>query len=180
MSKGSPARRDELLEVAHKVLERDGLEHFSIGEIARAAGIKVPSLYKQFLGKADIEERLIVLGFRLQGETTARAIAALGASPSRRMVVEILVRAYRDFGLRHPQLYRLMHERPLPVSLPMDVYLARAVDYRRLFSDRTIETSFWAWAHGVLSLELAGRYELDVDIEGLWQVLTDRLVEEIG
>ena len=173
-----PDRRDELLAIALEILERDGLEAFSVGEIARAAGIKPPSLYKQFDGKADIEERLIELGFRLQGETTKRAIAALGATPTRRMVVEMLARAYRDFGLRHPQLYRLMHERPLPAALPQEVYDARALDYRALFSDRTTSTSFWAWAHGLLILELAGRYGAEVDVEELWLVLVDRIAAE--
>lgn len=179
MSEARPARRDELLDVALEVLERDGLENFSIGEIARTAGIKPPSLYKQFLSKADIEAQLIGVGFRLQGEANGRAVAALGASPSRRMVVEILVRAYRDFGFRHPQLYRLMHERPLPETLSEEVYSARAVDYRKLFSDSTVSTSFWAWAHGLLSLELAGRYASQADVDGLWLVFVDRLTAEV-
>lgn len=178
MSPARPVRSEELLELALAVLERDGVEQFSIVEVARAAGIKPPSLYKQFDGKADIEARLIELGFRLQGESTQRAMAALGPSPTRRMVAEMLARAYRDFGLRHPQLYRLMHERPLPASLPEEVYDARALAYRALFTERAVSMSFWAWAHGLLILELAGRYGAEVDVEELWQILVDRIVAE--
>lgn len=180
MSPARSVRSDEVLEFALGVLERNGLEAFSIVEVAKAAGVKPPSLYKQFDGKADIETRLIELGFRMQGESTKRALAALGPSPTRRMVVEMLARAYRDFGHRHPQLYRLMHERPLPATLPRDAYDARALTYRALFTDRTTSVSFWAWAHGLLILELAGRYESEIDVEQLWAILIDRIVAEDG
>jgi len=133
MSPAKSVRSEEVLELALSVLERNGLEAFSLVEVAKAAGVKPPSLYKQFDGKADIEVQLIEMGFRMQGDTTRRAMAALGPSPTRRMVVDMLARAYRDFGQRHPQLYRLMHERPLPPSLPKEVYDARALDYRALF-----------------------------------------------
>lgn len=179
MSAEQSSRSDELLEVALRVLERDGLESFSIGEIARAAGVKPPSLYKQFEGKADIEARLIEIGFRMQGDTTQRALAALGASPSRKTVLAMLVRAYREFGLGHPQLYRLMHERPLPATLPAETYMARGAVYRSLFDDPSVATSFWAWAHGLLILELAGRYEPAVDVDRIWEILLERVSGEL-
>ncbi|WP_349899620.1 TetR/AcrR family transcriptional regulator [Parafrigoribacterium soli] len=173
-------RSDEVLELALGVLERNGLEAFSIVEVARAAGVKPPSLYKQFDGKADIEARLIEIGFRMQGDTTARAMSALGPAPTRRMIVEMLVRAYRDFGHRHPQLYRLMHERPLPPTLSAEAYMARGETYRSLFDDPSVATSFWAWAHGLLTLELAGRYEAAVDVDRIWEILIERLSAELG
>lgn len=179
MSDVVSARREELLEIALLVLERDGLESFSMGEIARAAGVKPPSLYKQFDGKADIEALLIERGFRLQGDTMERAIAAIGTGRPKRMIVAMLARAYRDFGIRHPQLYRLMHERPLPASLPQDVYLARAVTYRSLFEDPLVATSLWAWAHGLLVLELAGRYEVGVDVDKAWEILVDNITAAV-
>jgi AcrR family transcriptional regulator len=172
-------RRDELVGIAITVLERDGLERFSIGEIAREAGIKPPSLYKQFLNKADIEAAMVELGFRTQATVNSKAVAALGESASKRQIAETLVRAYRDFGMQHPQLYRLMNDRPLPASLPSEAVPAISVDYRKLFTEPFLATSFWAWAHGLLTLELAGRYESQSDIEGLWKVMVDRLVAEV-
>lgn len=179
MSPRGEARGGDLLEVALMVLERDGLEAFSVGEVASAAGVKPPSLYKQFESKADIEAQLIEIGFRLQGATTQRALAALGPSPSRKTVLEILVHAYRDFGRRHPQLYRLMHERPLPSSLPAEVYDARATTYRSLFADPNISVSLWTWAHGLLALEIAGRYGPDVDVDRLWDILIEKATAEL-
>ncbi|MEO7123913.1 MAG: TetR-like C-terminal domain-containing protein, partial [Lacisediminihabitans sp.] len=137
-------------------------------------------LYKQFESKADIETQLIEIGFRLQGDTTQRALAALGPSPSRKTVLEMLVHAYRDFGARHPQLYRLMHERPLPSSLPSDVYEARATTYRGLFAEHEMGVSLWTWAHGLLVLEIAGRYGPEVDIDRLWEILIEKATVELN
>jgi hypothetical protein len=73
-----------------------------------------------------------------------------------------------------------MHERPLPPSLPQDAYDARALTYRALFADRTTSVALWAWAHGLLILELAGRYESEIDVEQLWAILIDRIVASDG
>lgn len=172
-------RRDELVGVALRVLERDGLEQFSIGEIAREAGIKPPSLYKQFVNKADIEAAMVELGFRTQAVVNSRAVAALGASAAPGQIARTLVRAYRDFGLQHPQLYRLMNDRPLPENFPQEAMDAISADYRRLFTDPLLATSFWAWAHGLLTLELANRFESQSNIDGLWTVMVDHLVAEV-
>ncbi|MEO6943663.1 MAG: TetR/AcrR family transcriptional regulator [Lacisediminihabitans sp.] len=172
-------RRDELVRVAISVLERDGLEKFSIGEIARDAGIKPPSLYKQFVNKADIEAAMVELGLREQATVNSSAIAALGESASKSQIAETIVRAFRDFGTQHPQLYRLMNDRPLPATLPPGAMDAISADYRKLFTNPSLATSFWAWAHGLLSLELAGRYESQSDVEELWKVMVGRLVAEV-
>ncbi len=179
MTRVGDSRRDELVSVAIAVLERDGLERFSIGEIARKAGIKPPSLYKQFANKADIEAAMVELGFRTQAVVNSRAVAALGKSASKRQIAETLVRAYRDFGAQHPQLYRLMNDRPLPATFPPEAMDAISADYRKLFTDPLIATSFWAWAHGLFTLELANRFESQSNIEGLWKVMVDRLVVEV-
>ena len=180
MTEVGDTRREQLVRVAITVLERNGLERFSIGEIAREAGIKPPSLYKQFLSKADIEAAMVEYGFHAQAKVNRRAVAALGESASKRQIAETLVRAYRDFGMRHPQLYRLMNDRPLPASFPPEAMDEISVDYRTLFTDPLLATSFWAWAHGLFTLELANRYESQSNIEGLWKVMVDRLVAEVG
>jgi hypothetical protein len=40
--------------------------------------------------------------------------------------------------------------------------------------------ALWAWAHGLLILELAGRYESEIDVEQLWAILIDRIVASDG
>lgn len=170
------ARSHELLAIALEVLERDGLEQLSVGEIAREAKIKPPSLYKHFAGKAEIELGLIELGFELFTQDTRAALAALGPRASRRKKVTAYAHAYRAFGLEHPQLYRLMNERPLPrEKLAPEVESEAMRDYLDLVADRDRARSYWAWAHGLLSLEIANRYPPDADLDAAWQVLINAI-----
>ena len=73
------ARREQLLALAADVLERDGLDEFGIGSLARAAAVKPPSLYKQFDGLADIENALISRGFADFARAIADAVASAAA-----------------------------------------------------------------------------------------------------
>lgn len=171
----SPSPRSEqLLDIALAVLERDGLDRLSVGEIARRAGIKTPSLYKHFASKADIELRLIEHGFGLFAEAVRNALAPLDGTASHRQRVTVFAGAYRGFGLQHPQLYRLMNDRPLPRDLlAPGTEEAATRDYFTIVDDEHSARSYWAWAHGLLSLEIANRYPPGADLDAAWAVLID-------
>lgn len=174
MVQGARTRRDELVAVALEVLERDGMHNLSIGEIARLAGIKPPSLYKQFTSKDDIEIRLIGQGFDMMAQEIAAVAAERRENMTHREELGLLARAYRDFGHRHPQLYLLMHSRPYPEaelgpqdSLPATFY------FRSLLPDPDLAELAWAWAHGLLSLELSGRVLEEEDPLARWNLISD-------
>ncbi|TQL48789.1 TetR family transcriptional regulator [Homoserinimonas aerilata] len=187
----APSRRDELVAVALEVLERDGASNLSIGEIARLASIKPPSLYKQFTSKADIEARLIEHGFwlladALAGRAATPRLASMGsadraddfaddrADGSYRGRVSLFASRLRAFGHAHPQLYRLMFARPYPIDLiDADAEAAAVAQYRELVGDSQLDQGTWAWAHGLLSLELAGRLPQGHAGDALWQSLID-------
>lgn len=166
------ARREQLLDVALEVLERDGVEQLSIGEIARHVGIKPPSLYKHFDGKADIELSLIARGFEQFTADVGEALAALPAGSSRTERVAAFARAYRESALRHPQLYRLMNDRPLDRDrLDPRVESRAAAELGRLIPDVDSARSAWAWAHGLVMLEIARRFPAGADVDAAWAVL---------
>ncbi|MGX5682716.1 TetR/AcrR family transcriptional regulator [Schumannella luteola] len=167
-------RRADILDVALEVLESDGLENLSLGEVARRLGIKTPSLYKHVDGKPDLEAALVEQGFR---RFTAEVEAALGAVPEtadRRTRVAAYARAYRDFALGHPQLYRLMNDRPIDRSrLAPGVEHRAALALYRLIPEVDLGRSTWAWAHGLAMLEIAGRFPEGADVDAAWAVLVD-------
>jgi len=170
----SEPRVNELLAIALEVLEDEGLENLGVGTISRRAGIKPPSLYKQFASKADIEQQLADLGFRLWAEQLAAASAALPGTATRRDHVSALALAYRSLGREHPQLFRLMNERPfLGVQLIRAVGEATTIDYGALFPSLTAGMSFWAWGHGILVLEIVGRFPPEVDLDVMWETMID-------
>ena len=170
----SEPRVNELLAIALSVLEEEGLENLGVGTISRRAGIKPPSLYKQFTSKADIEQQLADLGFRLWAKELAAASAALPSSASRRDHLAALAFSYRSLGNDNPQLFRLMNERPfLGAQLVRAVGEATTVDCGALFPTPTAGMSFWAWGHGILVLEIVGRFPPEIDLDVMWNTMID-------
>lgn len=170
------SRKHELVEIALAVLERDGFAHMSIGEVARLAGIKPPSLYKQFESKADIEASLVQHGLQQMAAAFEQCLVDMpqGSDPMERM--RRLMATFRDFGLAHPQLYLLINSRPIetkdegselthPAALLFVQTVADAVGGGA--GDAAVP-GIWAWAHGIMSLEVVGRVR---DPDAAWQML---------
>jgi len=172
---GPRTRRDELLLISLEVLERDGSENLSVGEIARQAGIKTPSLYKQFDGKADIQKQLIDYGNILAAENFVTALANVDAEADYRERLAIFARTYREFGLQHPQLYRLMHDHELlRPTVNYGIERAESDRYIGIFPNNLIARSFWSWAHGLMAIELAQRFpDGGPTVDELWDKLVD-------
>ncbi|MCW4385194.1 TetR/AcrR family transcriptional regulator [Salinibacterium sp. SYSU T00001] len=171
-------RRDELVQVALTVLERDGFAHLSVGEVARLAGIKPPSLYKQFAGKADIEVALIAHGLDLLAGEFELCLDETPADATYRDRLAGFMQCFRSFGLEHPQLYLLMNSRPYPTEQlgPAAEHSAARIFWRTVAEGDTsraageVVASAWAWAHGILSLEIVGRLE---SADASWALLVD-------
>jgi AcrR family transcriptional regulator len=156
------ARQQDIVRAARELLTAEGVEALTLGRVALALGIKPPSLYKHFAGKRELEAVLIAEG--LEAHADALAEADTGGS-----LAEIGV-AYRRFALANPELYRLMTERPLPRDLLPDGLEARAAApvIRAAGGDPDLARAVWAFAHGMVQLELAGRFPPDADLTGAW------------
>ncbi|WP_157226745.1 TetR-like C-terminal domain-containing protein [Gordonia soli] len=98
------------------------------------------------------------------------------AGPDRRARLEAFVETYRRTAAAAPHLYRLMNDRPLPRDrLPDGVEAAAMADYVATIGDIDLARTGWAWAHGLVSLELAGRFPDDADLDAGWAILVDTL-----
>lgn len=166
------ARREKLLDLAEHLLERDGLEAFGMGALAREAGIRTPSLYKHFSGATDLEHALISRGFRWF------AVSLESNTPAGKDPLAVFAEAYRAAARSRPQLYRLMTERPLDrEQLNPGAELAAMSAILAYFGEsegshdraRTV----WAAAHGLVSLELANRFPPGADLDAAWRVLVE-------
>jgi AcrR family transcriptional regulator len=157
-------RREEILEAARGLLEEQGAAALTMRRLGERLGIKAPSLYKHVAGKQELEAALIALGLEEVGSVLAAAargatepLAALGA-------------AYRSFALARPHLYRLMTERPLPRErLPEGLEDRAAAPLLEAAGSRDRARAIWAFAHGLVHLELAGRFPPGADIDAAWR-----------
>jgi AcrR family transcriptional regulator len=98
------------------------------------------------------------------GEVVATAGAADGGA------VSAVAAAYREFALAHPHLYRLMHNGPLPRQhLPAGVEERAAAPVLRVAGSRARARALWAFAHGMVMLELDQRFPPDADLDAAWE-----------
>ncbi len=167
----SDRRRAEVVGAALAILEESGLEAVTMRAIADRLGIRAPSLYRQFPDKRAIEIALIAAGFEEQA--TAFEEASATDEPAARAIAAV----YRDWARAHPHLYRLMTERPLPrEELPAGLEARAAAPVLRAFGGEVDRArAGWAFAHGMTSLELAGRFPPGADLDAAWVVGVDAI-----
>ena len=172
------ARREQLLDLAAEVLETEGLDAFGVGSLARAAGIRPPSLYKHFDGLDDIHNALITRSFQALAAELDRTAASPSASARDR--VAAFAEVYRRQALARPQLYRLATARPLDrAAIEPGAEESAMVALLALFGEdltrHDVARAAWAWAHGLVILEIAQRFPPDADLDAAWAVLVDTL-----
>ena len=158
-------RRREIVEAARQILERDGESALTMRRVAADLGMKAPSLYKHFPDKESLELELIIVGFE---ESATAFEAALATQP--RSQIEALGAAYREYARAHPHIYRLMTDRPLPRErLPVGLEYRAAAPLTQAMGSVAGARAAWALAHGLVILEINGRFPADADVDAAWR-----------
>jgi AcrR family transcriptional regulator len=159
----SPRAR-QIVAAARELLDTEGADALTMRRLGDRLGIRAPSLYKHLPNKAALEVALIADGF----EEAAAAFDA--ATDGAAEPLTALVTAYRGFVKRHPQLYRLMTEGPLPrEKLPPGVEDRAAAALVRAAGSPERARAAFAFIHGMVILELNGRFPEDGGLEPAWR-----------
>lgn len=166
-----------------QILEREGLTALTMQRVAAAVGVRAPSLYKRVTGRDDLV-RLILEDIALE-LTAALDQAATTGDP--RQDLRALANTFRTFAHARPAAYALLFA-PHPAdgiarattdrssAAVLRTAAALAGQDRALPAARTIV----AWAHGFVSMELAGAFQLGGDVDEAWRFGLDRLTETLG
>ncbi len=96
--------RPALLAGAMELLEQKGAPSLSLREAARMAGVSQTAPYRHFAGKEALLAALAARGF----EELTRALDEVAATGNAAKPLQATGRAYVDFALARPQLFRLM------------------------------------------------------------------------
>ncbi|APR82185.1 Transcriptional regulator, TetR family protein [Minicystis rosea] len=104
---------ESLSRVALELIEKDGVEAFSLRDAAARCGVAVSAAYKHYDSKAAILHAVADLGFQTladrmkdEGERSTRALTGTRAAEARLVATG---RAYILFASEHPNLFRLMY-----------------------------------------------------------------------
>jgi len=158
------ARASEIVVAAREMLDEHGAEALTMRRLAERLGIRAPSLYKHLPDKAALEAAVIATGLE------DLAVALEESLHNAAEPLAALTAAYRAFAVAHPHLYLLMTNRPLPREhLPQGVEDRAAAPVLRATGDLVRARAVWAFAHGMVVLELAGRFPPDADLDAAWR-----------
>jgi AcrR family transcriptional regulator len=159
------ARVAAVVAAARAVIGRAGLEGLTMQSVAAELRIKAPSLYKHIGGKRDIEVELIVDSLTEMGEALHEAVAAAPAGRRAAAVLE----AYRRVALAAPDLYRLATQGTLPRRrLPPGLEAWAGAPFRLATGDPFRGQALWAFAHGMVVLEIDRRFADATRLDTTW------------
>jgi AcrR family transcriptional regulator len=181
----TPARTstDAIVDAGRQILEEDGLEALTMQAVARAVGVRPPSLYKHLRGRDELVGRIANQAAEKLEERLNRAVR--GRDPGADLAA--LAAAYRSFALANPRAYALLFA-PGPEAWHIDAELnARISGPLLTTAERLAGPSdalpaarmAVAWAHGFVSMELAGAFRLGGDVETAFAYGVRRLVTAI-
>lgn len=117
---------------------------------------------------------LTALAYEVLRETAETLEAAESVAPGS---FPALATAYRAYAMAHPHLYRLTTEHPVDrTSLPPGLeQRAAAPLFRAVGGDQERARAAWAFAHGMVVLELNGRFPPGADLSAAWSAGDRRL-----
>ncbi|MDE0804801.1 MAG: TetR/AcrR family transcriptional regulator [Acidimicrobiales bacterium] len=161
-----PALRHEILDATEDLLIETGSEDaVSIRAVAGRVGVTPPAIYRHFPDKQSLLFEVCSLQFTRLGEHLD-AVMAMEADATARL--EACGRAYVDFGLAHPEAYRIMfmgrsdgtpdahRDDVLAAAGPFMALVDVVTDVAgELGSEReplAIATVLWTAMHGITSL----------------------------
>ncbi len=151
--------RAAIIAAARDLVEQEGAESLSLGQVASALGIKAPSLYRHVRDKSDlmrgVNDATIGALFDHLSATNTRT-----AAPLPRLLT--LARAYRDFALARPRSYALAFSttdaslRPDPIQVVQRVLPLQAAIAPLSGEAQSLDAlrGLLSIMHGFISLEL--------------------------
>lgn len=197
----SPARAkttdEAILDAAARLLEAGGLDALTMQAVAAEVGVRAPSLYKRVRDRAALVRAVQEAAAAELG--AALSSAARGRDP--RADIIAMADAFRAFAHRRSGAYgllfaalpdemRLSPEANQAAVAPLFTALA-ALEARRGDTGRggaraqvepPLEAArlFVAFAHGFVSMELAGAFRLGGDVDRAWRTGVTTIVDAVA
>ncbi len=153
--------RDRITLVAYELLKEKGVAGLSMRALADRLHIKAPSLYKHVVDKDEIIADLQARGLQEFGE----AIGKAGKSRKAKAL------AYRKWALANPHLYEVTVSIPLlrdRIPAGLEDGLTKMI-ISVTGKDHEHARAVWAMMHGLVDLEIAGRFPKNADLELTWK-----------
>lgn len=170
----------DVIDAAARLVETDGTSALSLSRVADELGVKPPSLYNHVAGLDALHRNVALRAVHELGDSLAGAVMGRsGRTALRAVAVE-----FRTYARAHPHLYELStRARPDDEEFAAAgwravepvVAVLRSYEFgpeEAIHAARTLRSAF----HGFVSLELAGGFGLDVDVDASFDWLVEHLI----
>ncbi|WP_051471325.1 TetR/AcrR family transcriptional regulator [Patulibacter minatonensis] len=154
----------EIVDVAREILDEEGVDAISMRAIATRLEVRAPSLYKHLPDKQAILDVLTADILHENGVVMRAAIAGTDDP------VGAIFAAFRRWVLEHPERYAACMAGPLadtPLVRSAALYSGDPLRWI-MRDDLDGAITFWAFAHGLVDLEIRGRLPAVYDTDVLW------------
>jgi AcrR family transcriptional regulator len=164
------------------IIERDGLQALTMLAVAEAVGVRGASLYKRVPGRAALVTMIAEQVALELAEDVERAAGSGDPVQELRAFAD----TFRSFAHRNPATYGLLFD-PDQGSVSPEVRDRSAAPVRRVAAalagpahELSAARLLTAWAHGFVSMELAGAFQLGGDVDEAWEFALDRLAAALA
>jgi AcrR family transcriptional regulator len=160
-----------IVAAGRRLLEERGMEALTMRDVASAVGVRAPSLYKRVRDRSDLI-RLILEDVADELTATLDAAASSGDPVAD---ARAMTSAYRKFAHANPVTYSLMFAAQAGGPGATGRSVRSSATFLRTIAelvgqDRALPAArvMVAWAHGFITMELAGAFRLGGDVEEAW------------
>jgi AcrR family transcriptional regulator len=166
--------RERIAAAAQELVLRDGIEGFSMRKVADRVGVSAPAIYRHYRNREELLNEIVLEGLRQLEHCLRPALDA--ATPYERLVA--MTERFLDFALESPRYFEFAFRvQGLDVAGFPEEIEARKWETFRLALEQIaacmeqgvfrrddpvqVAITFWAEAHGLVTLYRTGRFGQD-------------------
>lgn len=188
--------RGAILDRACELYLEEGLDGFSMRELARRVGVTAPALYRHFDCKDHLLIEVVNQAYRVLTRYLSQALEE--ESPWTRF--RRAGHAYLEFAMEEPRMYQVLYAAPEVLGvqeLPEDT-AAHACAIGQFWNDRVrecteaghlradldpadVSATLWAHAHGLVSLHFRGMLAVDgAELPEMYEASNRRILQGLA
>ena len=173
---------DAIVAAGRHLLEQRGMDALTMHDVASAVGVRAPSLYKRVRDRSDLV-RLILEDVADELTSTLDAAASSGDPVAD---ARAMASAFRRFAHANPVTYTLMFTPQAAAPGATGRSVRSSATFLRIIAElvgpeRALPAARMvvAWAHGFITMELAGAFRLGGDVEQAWDFGLSRILTAV-
>ncbi len=171
-----------IVAAGRQLLEQRGMDALTMYDVASAVGVRAPSLYKRVRDRSDLV-RLILDDVADELTATLDAAASSGDPVTD---ARAMASAFRKFAHANPVTYTLMFAPQAATPGATGRSVRSSATFLRIIAELVGEECalpaarmIVAWAHGFITMELAGAFRLGGDVEQAWDFGLSRILTAV-